>query len=208
VPDAEEAPSFSGLSESAVTLEHELGQRSCFTRLEPVVASVSLVNKTRVSRANGSAQRAPIASVLVVDSAKTIRQPEAARSKADAERIRKPLREKINPGFAAIVNVSADVEKLVGRDRFEEPFAYDAAETRSHSHESEGDDGDKCLAVAQIELKRDLSLQDQRVDRVVDEDGTVPARQKKRLSKFGKEPLPACNAELLRRDRRRRLPVS
>src|SRR2546429_527402 len=116
--------------------------------------------------------------MVIIESPETIGQTEAARSETDAERIRQPFREKVNSGFATVADVSADVEKFVGGDRFEKPFADPSAEARPHSRQGERNDADESASVAQIEGEGNIALEHGWVCLVVNEDGAVPTRVK------------------------------
>ena len=94
--------------------------------------------------------------MIVGDAAEAVGQPERARPQPDAERIRKPFRQKEDAGLAIVPDVSAHIKKLVRSNRLEEPFAKAAAETRSHPPQVERDNADKGAPFPQIERERDL----------------------------------------------------
>ena len=122
--------------------------------------------------------------MFVIQMPETIRQTEAARSEDDADAVRKPLSEEKNTGLAVVPDVSADIEELVSRDRFQEPFRQDSAEARSHPHERKSDDADERLSVAKIEFEWNLPLQDGRISGIVDKDRAIPTSEKQRLGEF------------------------
>ena len=61
--------------------------------------------------------------VSVAEVAEAIRQTEGAWPQSNAERIRKPFREKKDPGFAGMPDIGAHIQKFVRSNRFEEPLA-------------------------------------------------------------------------------------
>lgn len=128
--------------------------------------------------------------VSVAEAAEAIRQTEGAWPQSNAERIRKPFREKKDAGFAAMPDVSAHVQKFVRRNRFKEPFAQPATDARTHSQEGERDDADKRAALIQIDLEGNLPLQESGVGLVVDEDRPRPCGEEERLACDREQPAP------------------
>jgi hypothetical protein len=79
-------------------------------------------------------------------------------------------------------DASADIQKIVRRDRFEKQFAQSSAESRAHSAHREGDEADKRAAFEKIDIVRYELLQFFGIGFVMDENSTIPVRVKERFT--------------------------
>src|SRR6185369_3654435 len=142
MPDAKETVFPVMVSKRCVTLHQKGPKRSGFaitkpgTRMNGPAVSHSLLDISKVARrlpqrilacrpvsdANAlSAQPSVFSSAIVVKPPVTIRQPECPWTQAHAQRIRQPLRQKINTRLAVGTHISPHVEELVRGDRLEKP---------------------------------------------------------------------------------------
>src|SRR5256885_12568082 len=94
-----------------------------------------------------------------------------------------------------MADVSADVEKFVGGDRLEKPFAEAATDSWAHSRQGECDNADERASVAQVEFEWNVGLQCCRIRRVMNEDSAIPTRVKHRFAGNPKHPAPGRFAE-------------
>src|SRR5205814_6047317 len=174
MPNPKEARALRMSSEGGVALEQKLCDRCRVARFEFFAAEVPFINQPTLARLDAAPKRLAIVRVVVVDAAKMIRQTEAARAEADAQRIRKPFREEIDSGLTLMADISADVEKFVGGDRLEKPFAETPANSWPHSRQRERDNADKSAAVPQVEFERHIELECSWLGLVMDEDCAIP----------------------------------
>src|SRR5205823_6138387 len=140
-------------SESRIAFEEEFVPRSGVALRKIRGWDRCAITESAVLRRHCSAYLIVLIGVLVIQLTKPVGQSECARSEPDAQRIREPFGQKKNAGLAVRPDVSANVEKAVRGDWFEEPFAQPSADAWPHSQQGEGDDADKHASFIQVELK-------------------------------------------------------
>lgn len=141
-------------------------------------------------REHPAAEHMVVLAMFVMEATESVGQAEGSRPEMHREPVRKPFRQKINPGLVLVADVSAHIQEPVVADRLQKVFSQPATAPRSHSLDVEGDDADEGTAFAQIEWERHALLQDFGRRFVVYENGAIPARQEERLAAIGQQLLP------------------
>ena len=179
-------------SEGGVTLEQEFSLRSGIARFKGRGWNRPAIGEPAFPGRHRSANLVCTILVFVIELTEAVRQTECAGPKRNAQPIGKPFGEEEDARFAVMAHVSAEIQKTVRSDRLEEPFPDSAADSRTHSEQGKGNDADKRTSVAEIELERNLSLQECWVGFVVNEDGPVPGGEKQRFARLCQQPALAC----------------
>ena len=140
-------------------------------------------------RDHAAAEWVVVLAMFVMEVTESVGQAEGSRPEAHREPIRKPFRQKIDPGLALVTDVGAHIQKPVVANRFQEIFAQPATAPRTQPLEGERDDADEGATRAQIEWERHALLQDFRCRFVVNENGAIPAREEERFAAIGQQAL-------------------
>src|SRR5207249_2188751 len=126
MPDAEELSPSAPRIERRVTLHQPLRERASDARYE-TKRSVGIQLGAILERApcpgihDRPAQTSAPPIVFIADVTVTIRQTKRRRPESHGEPVRQPFREKMNSRLAAVPDVSADVKKIVRRNRSKQP---------------------------------------------------------------------------------------
>src|SRR5262245_43336452 len=127
-------------------------------------------------------------SVLVSHSRTMPGQAQIRQLREQAERMREPLRHEVGPRLAAVSHISADVEKAIRPCGSEEPLGQPSAPPRPeplHLKTNQADDG---AAVEQLECKRDVRLQELRINSVVHKKNARPLAEEEWMLLRREEP--------------------
>src|SRR5436309_10337310 len=95
---------------------------------------------------------------LVFNSSKLIRQSEAPRPQPCRHPAGKPFAHEINPRFALVPDVGANIQKIMGRNRPQKQLANSPAKSWPHSTHRECNEADKGAPVIAIEIVGNATL--------------------------------------------------
>src|SRR2546430_6203408 len=127
--------------------------------------------------------------VMICDFSVTVRQTEHRRSQSNAQAVAEPFGKEVNPGFAMAADISANVEKVMGRDGFQEPGKNAATKSGPHSAKSEGNGADVRATADEVEIEGHRTLELRGVDFIMNHQNAVPIGEEQRLARQRKEPL-------------------
>src|SRR5260221_6193453 len=120
--------------------------------------------------------------MAVVQVSETVGQAEGARPQECAQPIRNPFGQKINPSFATVLDISAQVQEFVSGDRFEAPFGQPSTDAWPQPPHGEGDQADVRFSLPQIQTERHFRLQSAWIDLEVHEESPLPVGKHKQLA--------------------------
>ena len=137
----------------------------------------------------------------VMKMSESVRQSKSPWPKERGHPVGKPFGHEINPRFALMNNVSANIKEMVGGNRFDQPFRHSSAKTRAHRSHGECDQADKGAAVVKIEMVWHTLLQCLRIGLVVNEEGAIPICVEERFASTCEQAVPGSFTGIADRNR-------
>ncbi len=143
VPNAKESTFPVNSSERCISLHEPFIERTSFRRshcqMTVNACFVFQCSSCGIFRTYAATDDSTNIGVMaVIESAISIRQTEYRRPEQDTESVWKPFCQKINPCFTAHFHIRPHIQKFMGGDWFQEPFANFSEAMKPHVAKREG----------------------------------------------------------------------